>query len=161
MLEKLGIDARLLLWQMVNFIILLLILRRFAWKPILAALAARAARVARGEQDAAAAAAARADAEAERARIMNEARTSASLLLKTSECDAHEYQTSARAKADSEAKAFLAAARAGAIRERDLLLRQAEEGIVSLVTLAARKVLDDAAPDIKLDALVARTLKRP
>lgn len=160
MLGKLGIDARLLVWQMINFIILFLILRRFAWKPILAALKARAERVARGEQDAAEAKRALEQAEGERTQILNAARTQASAVLKAAEDDAHAYRASSTTKIDAEAKSFTAAARAGAIRERDELLKQAEGDIASLVTLAARKVLDDAAPDIKLDTLVARALKR-
>lgn len=48
LIEKLGIDWRLLLAQIVNFLVILFVLHRFAYKPILAALERRTRKIAEG-----------------------------------------------------------------------------------------------------------------
>ncbi|MFZ6015099.1 MAG: F0F1 ATP synthase subunit B [Patescibacteria group bacterium] len=52
MLTKLGIDWKLFIAQLINFTILFLILRTFAWKPISAALEARRKKIRKGVEDA-------------------------------------------------------------------------------------------------------------
>ena len=51
-LAKLGIDWKLLIAQAVNFLVLLWILRRYAYGPILRVLEARTARIEQGLKDA-------------------------------------------------------------------------------------------------------------
>ena len=48
MLTKLGIDWRLFIAQLVNFLILFAVLRIFAWKPLVTALEDRRKRVKKG-----------------------------------------------------------------------------------------------------------------
>lgn len=159
-LEQLGIDGRLLLWQVINFAVLFVILKKFAWGPIVKALAARATRVEQGIKDSAEADARLKNAAAEEARIIAEAHTKASKLIADAEAAAAGHRADLAAKAKLEAERIVSDARAAAVHERDSLLAQAKDELGDLVLLSTERVLKNIAPDIKLDAAVERILKQ-
>lgn len=160
MLEKLGIDVRLLVWQMINFVILFLILRRFAWKPLVAGLKKRSATIEQSLRDAAAAAAGREAADRDRAAILAEARRRASEIITAAESDSSHARAEVVARAETEAQTIVTAAKAAAASEHDRVLSDARHELAGLVTAATARILEDVAPDIKVAPLVERVTRR-
>jgi F-type H+-transporting ATPase subunit b len=80
-LKSLGINPIYLLSYIVNFVILVVLLRALLYRPILGMLEERRRQIEKGIEDARAAGEAREGAEAERARILDEARAEAQRIV--------------------------------------------------------------------------------
>jgi len=102
--DAFGVDLPKLIFQIVNFLLLLYLANRFAFKPILRILDERAARIRKGLEDAEAAARDRELALAEREAALSEARQEAQALLARANKIAEDSraETLAAAKADAE-----------------------------------------------------------
>lgn len=85
MLTKLGIDWKLFIAQLVNFLILFITLRAFAWKPIIMALEERRAKIKKGIDDAELAKRQVKDLEVEREAVLAKARTEAMRIIEQAE----------------------------------------------------------------------------
>src|SRR3989338_2880597 len=79
--EKLGMDWRLLLWQLVNFIVLFGVLTKLLYKPVLKMLDERSRKIAQGLKDAETATLSRQKGEEERNYIVREARQEAQKII--------------------------------------------------------------------------------
>lgn len=141
LIHAFGIDVRLIIIQVINFVVLMGILTYFLYKPVLKLLAEREEKIAQGIQDAEAAAASRSDAEKEKQAI-----------LATAESDAKTVADNARAYAKEQSEAIVAEARqkadgmiADATMKGDELKakakKESEAEIAKLAILAAEKVL--------------------
>jgi F-type H+-transporting ATPase subunit b len=140
-LSSLGINGPFLIAQIFNFFVLLIILRRFLFKPMVNMLETRKQRIADGLQ---AAEMARREAEAERAQLQSqidaerrEAMERVAAASKRGETLATEIESSAR----QDAQKILEDARNEAARERDRIIAEAQDQIAELAMLAAEKVL--------------------
>ncbi|HEX2221587.1 MAG TPA: F0F1 ATP synthase subunit B [Candidatus Limnocylindria bacterium] len=102
--DQFGVDVWKLLFQVVNFLLLLWLLNRFLFRRVLSALDERQARIAKGLEDAEAAARDRELARAERERAITEARREAQDLVaratKMAQDTRNELVTAAREEAD-------------------------------------------------------------
>lgn len=85
MFTKLGIDGKLFIAQLVNFLILFIVLRAFAWKPLMMALEDRRAKIKKGIDNADRAKQQIKDIEKEREAVMAKARTEAMRVLEQAE----------------------------------------------------------------------------
>ena len=110
-LANLGINGKLLLAQAINFLVLLYILKRFAYKPMLEFLEKRTARIEKGLKDAEAAQAKLKEIESEEKKVLGKARQEARLLLSETETQAKARDARMLAQAEGEAKRFLDDAR--------------------------------------------------
>jgi F-type H+-transporting ATPase subunit b len=140
-LSSLGINGPFLLAQIFNFFVLLFLLRRFLFKPMVNMLETRKQRIAEGMQ---AAEMARREAEAERAQLQaqidaerREAMERVAAASKRGETLAAEIESGAR----QDAQKILDDARNEAIRERERIISEAQDQIAELAMLAAEKVL--------------------
>lgn len=140
-MDALGINGAFLIAQIVNFVLLLLILRAFLYKPMLKMLENRKLRIAEGLQ---AAEVARREAEAERAQLQaqldserRDAMERIAAASKRGETLASEIEANAR----QEAQRIVDEAREDAVRERERILAEAQDQIADLALLAAEKVL--------------------
>ena len=136
-----GIDARLIIVQIINFTILMAALGYFLYTPILNLLREREEKIATGIKDAEAAAVAKASAEVEKAAVLTEAHQAAA-----------EVNTRAKAAADvtaaeivRAAEAVAAAAKAKAVVDAEQLkaaaIKASEAEIAKTAILAAEKIL--------------------
>lgn len=140
-----GIDARLILIQVVNFGILMVALGYFLYKPILRILKEREEKITQGLKDAEDAAKAKEEAGVEKQTI-----------LTTAHMEAGEVAKRAKAAADAEAAAIVLGAQDKAAQvlsdaevKREQIkaaaLKESEKEIASLAVLAAEKVLREQA----------------
>jgi F-type H+-transporting ATPase subunit b len=140
-----GIDGRLIIIQLVNFVILMGALGYFLYTPILNALKAREEKIAQGIADAEAAAVARAGAETEKGAILTAAHATAEEISSRAKATATEQAEVIVSDAEAKATHLLKNAEAAAEQLRAKVQKEAEAEIAKTAVLAAEKVLRERA----------------
>ncbi len=158
LLNTLGINGWLLMWQVILFLVLLFILKTFAYKPILAALDEREARLKKGLADADKAGRDAAEAAKEKEATLRAAAQAAEELVGSARADAEEQRTALLAKAKAEVEQTLQHGRAQLAAEREAMLRGVEAELSSVVRLATEKVLARTVTEKDHDKLVAEAI---
>jgi len=153
-LEALGINLGYLLVQIVSFLIALVILRGWVYKPVLNMLEKRRKTIAQGLEDARLAAEARANAEKEAQRILTEAQQEAAAKLREASERAEEVAREVRATAEQEVVKLRETASAEATAERDRVLADLRGHIAALAIAAAQKVVGEALDEKRHRALI-------
>lgn len=128
-------------WTTLVFTILLVILRVFAWKPILSAIKLREESIRSSLESADKA---RRDMErlkADNEAIMKEARYERDLLMKEARTVRDRLMAEARQQAKTEAESIMIKAREGIEREKTAALTEFREQVVSLSVSVAEKIL--------------------
>jgi F-type H+-transporting ATPase subunit b len=143
LIHAFGIDARLILIQVVNFGLLMAVLTYFLYKPILKVLAERQEKIAQGVKDAEEAGKAKAEATEEKKIVIAAANKEAEAMTARAKehavVKADEILATAQAKAEQTAKDAL-------LRSEEIkaaALKESEAEIAKLAVLAAEKVLKE------------------
>jgi len=148
-LEALGINATGLVAQIINFALLLIILRAVAYKPIVGMLDKRAARIKESLEDAQKIKEQLATAEAEYAARLEQARKEGQTIVAQASQMGERIRQEAQGEARAEAEEFLAKAHAQIERDKRQAVAELRKEVADLAILAASKVvrrsLDDAA----------------
>jgi F-type H+-transporting ATPase subunit b len=108
--ELMAPQPGIMIWVWVVFIALLILLHKFAWKPILASVAERERKLKESLEKADQAAAKTAQVEAEQQRILAEARTEAGKILSEQRDFATKFRTQSEAEAKTSAEKIVAQA---------------------------------------------------
>jgi len=143
-LNALGINLGYLFVQIFNFLIMFVVLRAWAYKPIIKALENRRNSIEQGLEDARVAAEARANAEKEAQSIISKAQTEASEIVKAATQRAEEASRDVLAAAEDEVDQAKEAALADAELEKDRVLSDVRGQIAGLAIAAAHKLVGDA-----------------
>jgi len=139
--DALGIEWTLLLAQIVNFGILIILLRMFLYQPVLNMLNARKDRIAQSMKDAERVSAAAREAEQEKAKVLEQARREAQEIRAQATRDAEKIAQDVRGRADQEATEIRMKAQSDAAKQADLALADANKQIAELAILATEKLL--------------------
>lgn len=143
LISAFGIDARLILIQVVNFGLLMAVLTYFLYKPVLKVLAERQEKIAQGMKDAEEAGKAKAEATEEKKIVIAAANKEAEAMTSRAKehavVKADEILAAAQVKAEQVAKD--AALRAEEMKATSL--KESEAEIAKLAILAAEKVLKE------------------
>lgn len=145
LLDAFGINWKLLLAQAVNFAIVLVALRYFFYKPVLAMLEKRRAAVAKGVEDAAAATAMLAGADTEVSKRVGAADVEAESIVSAAREAASAEKARLLKEAEARASAVTRDAEARAKETAAKSLRESEKEIARLAILAAEKVMHSKA----------------
>ena len=159
-LSKLGIDWRLLIAQLVNFAILLAVLYKFVYKPLLALLEKREAMIAKSVEDAQAIEHRLKETEKASEEALAEARLEASKVFEESEKVAEERRKQALEKTKGDVAHIVEQTRQMLKSEKETMMQEARQEIATLVVTAVERVLSDVAHDKVSDQLVKKTLER-
>jgi len=143
-LAPLGINLTFLISQIVNFILLLLVLRLWAWKPILSMLEKRKQTIAQGLEDARVAAEARANAEKEAAEILARAQKDAAQGVREASERAEKVGHEIKAGAEAEAKTVITAAAVEAEQARLQNLGELRGQVAALAMAATQKLIGES-----------------
>ncbi len=161
MLTKLGIDWKLFIAQLVNFLILFLVLRFFAWKALVNALEERRAKIRQGVDDANKAETRLKEIECERGDVLAQARQEAAKIIEQAEAKAQTLKEEKMRLAKNEieqqvneAKDVIKAERAEAYatlkQEAGRLIAAATGKIVGeLDDKSQKKLIDDAIAELE------------
>lgn len=153
-------DPGLFIWTIVTFLVLLALLSRYAWTPLLAALQARQERIAQALDDARRAQEEMDRATRESAEVVRQAHVEASAIVSASRADAERVREEAKHKARAEAAAILAAAerqiRAETLRARDEVRRDAVDIAVAIASKLIRRHISADDNRAMIDEMIAR-----
>ena len=153
-MEALGINLGFLIFQIVAFVIVLLTLQAWIYKPMLNMMDARKNKIAQSIEDARVAAEARADAEKEADRIKADAQAEASKIVGEATDRAVIAAQEVKAAAEAEAAKAHSAALAEAENERNRLLGDLRGQVAALAISAAQKLVGEALDDRRQHALI-------
>jgi len=145
LIEKLGIDWKLLVANIVTFLIVLWVLRRFAFKPILKVLDDRRALAAKTVDQEKASREALAGAEAQHKEVVAQARREAGDVLVAARADAEALKQRMLDEAKVEANKIAADMRVELKRDRDAMLAGARKDLADLVVAAAGSLVEKKA----------------
>ena len=162
LLHSLGIDWRLFLAQLVNFTILLAILYRFLYKPILKLLRERTEQIDQGLKNAAEAEKKLATTAFDYDQKMLEARKQAQAVLDETKTQSAALKTDLLKKAQEEAEKFIADGRQSLEQEKHAMLKEARMELAGLVMSATKIVLGKVVTlelDRKINEEAARAMK--
>ncbi len=154
-MEGLGINLGYLIVQIGAVIVLVILMKAFAYGPITRMLEERQARIAKGLEDARQAAIARDNADAEAKKIQDEARAEANHIRSEATVQAEETAAGIIAKANSDAKQVLADAREEAIEERDRILADLRSQVAAISIAAANKLIGESLSEDRQHEIIA------
>jgi F-type H+-transporting ATPase subunit b len=153
-MEALGINLGMLVVQILAFIIVMLTLNAWVYKPMLNMMETRKQKIAQGLEDARVAAEARADAQKEADKIRAEAQAEAAKIVREATERAATAGQDVKAAAEAEAAKARDAAMAEAEMERNRILGDLRGQVASLAIAAANKLVGEALDEKKQHALL-------
>ena len=134
-------DPGLFIWTIFTFLVLLAILTRYAWKPLLAALQARQDRIRESLEGARAASDDMERVRRESAEIMRQARIEADAIISSSRADGERVREEIKQKARAEAASIVTAAERRIELEASRAREQVRHDAADLSILIASKLI--------------------
>jgi F-type H+-transporting ATPase subunit b len=153
-MDALGINLGFFLVQVFNFIIVMIVLTAWAYRPIVNMLEQRRQRIAQGLEDARIASEARANAEKEAQKIIAAAQTDANKRVAEATERAEKAAADVRAAAEEERGRIMRAAQEEAALERNRVLADLRGQIAGLAIAAAQKVVGDSLDERRQRGLI-------
>ncbi|MDD5083801.1 MAG: F0F1 ATP synthase subunit B [Candidatus Moranbacteria bacterium] len=158
-LAKLGIDWKLFIAQIVNFAILFWILRRFAYRPMLAFLAERTERIDKGLSDADAAHKKLGEMEQKEREMLEQAKKEAQKILEKAERLGKQNYEKMLEQAKEDVDRLMKQSELKMESEKAKLLSDAKAQLAELVVLTTEKVLQEKIDAHKDSELIQKHLK--
>lgn len=143
LIQAFGIDARLIVIQIINFIILMAVLSYFLYKPILRLLNDREERIKQGYKDSEAAAAAMSQAESDKQAVLSAVHKEAEEIGKRAKKFADEKSLAILDEARERASDLVRDAESQASVLKQQAQKESEQEIAKLAVLAAEKILKE------------------
>jgi len=153
-MEKLGINLGFFIFQVLNFLVLVVLLYAFAYRPILNMLDTRKKKIAQGLEDARVAAEARANAEKEAREIIAKAQAEANQKIREATERAEAAAREVQIQAEADATKARESAMAEAALERDRVLADLRGQIAGLAMAAAQRLIGEALDERRQHALI-------
>ena len=153
-MEGLGINLGYVLVQIVSFLVMLVILRAWVYKPVLNMLENRRKTIAQGLEDARIAEEARANAEKEAQEILTKAQQQAAERVREATERADEAARAIKEEAESEASEIRQAAQAEAEHSKTQALGELRGQVATLAIAAAQRIIGEALDERRQHALI-------
>jgi F-type H+-transporting ATPase subunit b len=148
-----------LIAQLVIFLLVLFILYRLAWGPLLRILNERRARIAQGVEATQKAMQELEAAEKERQAKLEEARREGQVILDRIAKQAEDLRKELEAKAREQAEALIAKARAEIQQERQQAVQDLRSQVADLAVMAAARIIGESLDARKHRELIERTIE--
>jgi F-type H+-transporting ATPase subunit b len=158
-LANLGIDGKLLLAQVVNFAILLWVLKRYAYKPMLDMMDARSAKIEKGLSDAENATKKLAEIEQKEKEVLGAAQAEGKQILAAVEESAKKRDAAKLAETEAQVKKLLADSEAKMTADQAKMLAEAKGELAETVLLAVEKILREKLDAGKEKEMIEKMLK--
>lgn len=156
---SIGIDWKLLLLQVIAFLILLAVLKKWVYPPLVAMLDKREAAIKASLESADEARRVAENAESEIATMLKDAKREAAEIVATAKTEASSLVDAAEQKSKKKAEALVAAAKTDIDNEVKAARTQLHNEMVGLVSLATEKVVGDTMTDAIDSKLIESALK--
>ena len=153
-MEGLGINLGYLIVQVFNFLIIMVILIAWVYRPLLNMLQQRRERIAKGLEDARIASEARQSAEKDAEEIIAQARQEANRIVREATERGEQVRRELKAEAEAEAAEIRAQAQAQAQQMQEQALSELRGQVASLAIAAAQKIIGEALDEKRQRALI-------
>jgi F-type H+-transporting ATPase subunit b len=153
-------DPGLYIWTIVTFLVLVALLARFAWRPLLEALERRQAAIRQSLDDARQAKQELEKVHAESLRILAEARSKADEILTATRDDAYRFRDELKEKARLESTAIVQAAERQIQQETARARQQIRRDAIDISVEIASKLLERNVSAADNERLIDETLQR-
>jgi F-type H+-transporting ATPase subunit b len=159
-IQKFGLETKLFLFQLVNFLVIVFILKKFLFKPLKKMLDERKRKIEQSLQDAENAKAALENAGEERKKILIDAKVGADKLMSSVKASADETKDKTLAEAKSRSQQIIEEAKNKASAEFENMNKQIGKMSVDVSSKIISKVLSDLFTEEEKQKLMSRTLER-
>ena len=153
-------DPGLFIWTIITFLVLLGLLAKFAWGPLLKALESREGQIRKSLDDAQQAKQELERLQQESAQIIRQARVEAEAVVSQSRSDAARLREEMRQKAKAEADAIVKGAERQIQLEAQRALQQLRQEAVDLSVMIASKILKRTVSKEDNEKLIDEALKQ-
>ncbi len=153
-MEGLGLSLGYVLVQIISFLVMVVILRAWAYTPILKMLEDRRNRIAQGLEDARVAAEARANAEKEAEEVLIKAQQDVAARVREATQHAEEATREIKVEAEKDAAEIRQAAKAEAEQAKNQALGELRGQVAALAIAAAQKLIGEALDEKRQHALI-------
>lgn len=159
-IAALGVNMGFLIAQIINFTVVAGLLTFFLWRPALNMINSRSAEIQKGLEDAAKAARDRENAEAEKEKILSEARTERSRVLEEARTQGDELKRQIESEARAEAERIRQNAQAEAEQVRNAQLADLRDEVLRISTAVASRIIDENLDEDRQRELVSNFFTR-
>ncbi|HBB02733.1 MAG: F0F1 ATP synthase subunit B [Candidatus Gracilibacteria bacterium] len=142
LIEKLGIDWKLVIAQIINFGIVLFLLYKFAFKPVLSALDKRKNMIEKGVNDAKKSEELLAEIENMKERALNSVKEKTAEMMAEAAKEASSMKQEMLAEAHNEAKKAIDKAKTEMEAQKQSMLKEAKSDIGRMIVAATTKILE-------------------
>jgi F-type H+-transporting ATPase subunit b len=150
----LDVNPGLILWTILTFLVLLVVLRAMAWKPLLHALTAREEKIRIAIQQAEEAQKAARDLLEENKKQLARAEQDSQRIIREGRDLAEKIRSEITERANASSRQMVEQAREEILREKDAALVQLREEVADIAIIAAGRILDANLDVAKHRALV-------
>lgn len=159
LIKTFHIDIKLIIAQAVNFGIVLLVLWKFAYKPILKTLNDRSSKIEKGIKDAESSGVKLAEMEKKEKAVLLEAREEAQKIIQQAEKTALQNAKDLEIAAKVQSEKALEDAKKQIEQEKNKAVKEAKSEIAGLVMSATEKIIGEKMDGTKDKELIEKTLK--
>ncbi|HRZ95161.1 MAG TPA: F0F1 ATP synthase subunit B [Candidatus Moranbacteria bacterium] len=159
LIKTFHIETNLLLAQFVNFAIVLFVLWKFAYKPILKTLNDRTKKIEKGVKDAETASKKLSEMTEKEKEVLVKARKEAQEIIKKSENEAKKNADGIVAQAKQQNEKMIADAKKMIDQEKEKMLGEVKSEIAGLVVSATEKVIHEKMDSQKDKELIEKAIK--
>ena len=158
-LDALGVNGKAFLFQLITFVLVFLVLKRFAFKPITRLLAQRRQVIEDGVKMGLEMEKERAKLETEVNQVMRDARVEADKIIATGQKEAREIMREAEKSGQRKVEGMLTDAEARIAEETEQAKRKLEKEIVGMVSDATEAIVEEKVDATKDAKLIDKALK--
>jgi F-type H+-transporting ATPase subunit b len=159
-LGALGIDWRLLIAQLINFSVVLFVMWKWVYTPLLKMIESRQATIDKGLKDAVTAGHDRAKSKEEYDTTVLAARKEAQRILEEAGVTAEKLRLEANAKAQAEVAKVVEEGRARLTEEKETIVREAKKEISGLALAVAEKAIKETLGDKQQRTLLEKAVEK-
>jgi len=153
-------DPGLFIWTILTFLVLLALLAKFAWRPLLKALESRQEAIRKSLDDAERAKQELARLQQESAKMMDHARVEAEVLLAKTRTDAERLREELKVRAKEEADSIIRNAQQQIQLQTRQALQEIRHEVADLSVMIASKLLERNLAKEDNDRLISETLRQ-
>lgn len=156
----LGLNWKLFLAQLINFLVVLFVLWKFVFKPVGGALEARRVKIEESIRNAEEVERRMQETHREREKMLADARKEADEVIKTALGAASQMKTETAAAARIEGEKIMETARETIDSEREKMLREVREEVAGLVVMASERIIGEKLDAKKDRELISKALEQ-
>lgn len=160
LIHALGLDWKILLAQFINFAILVFVLWKFGYKPVLNLLKERQDKISKGIEDAQKATEKLAEISEQEKQVLKEAKIEAAKIIDQAKEDGEKRKKELVAKAKEEVKQIIDQEKVKIKAERQEAMNQVKKEVADLVIVAVEKVLKEKMDEDKDQKLIRKIVKQ-